>query len=132
MNTKRRFAMSVLGLGVLVALLVGIFQVVTLLPKLPATWQVQECAYQMVHLNGTAPATVTCVQKRLETFQRQQNGAYVLQSSTLLTQLGPQSSGLPADLVKQAENVSDAMLCGVPYGWEAHGGSNDSSSNDSS
>ena len=93
MNTKRRFAMSVLGLGVLVALLVGIFQVVTLLPKLPATWQVQECAYQMVHLNGTAPATVTCVQKRLETFQRQQNGAYVLQSSTLLTQLGPQSSG---------------------------------------
>jgi hypothetical protein len=99
MNTKRRYAryaMSVLGLGVLVVLLVGGFQVVTSLPTLPATWQVQECAGQVVHLNGTAPATVTCVQKRLATFQRQQDGAYVRQSSTLLTPFGPQAYGGPS------------------------------------
>jgi hypothetical protein len=103
MNTKRRYAMSVLGLGVLVVLLVGSFQLVTLLPTLPATWQVQECASQRVHLKGTPPATVTCVQKRLATFKRQQNGAYVRQSSTLLTPLDPQSSGTPWGCISPSE-----------------------------
>jgi hypothetical protein len=96
MNTKRRFAMSVLGLGVLVALLVGSFQLVSSRLTLPGTWQIQECAVRLVHLNGTAPATVTCAQNRLVTFKQQQDSAYVRQSSRLLTQFGPQTSGSPS------------------------------------